>query len=244
MVSCHDPLDLDGHVRVLLEERGELLQRRLRRLVAPERGLVVLEVDRAVVVELPLAVVNVLVLGRRGRGLLLLRLEGRVGIGVDVTAGLDLAGRGRTELAAGQGGEGDSISDIGENSAIELFSVLTLDLSNSIGEGDLRNAVIDGALAFVNEVVTKQEGPLKHQVAIIAFGAPNQVTLEQSFSNNDSLLNAKLEQLRTSPMRGSTDLYGAYTLALSTVAPMGSPLTSKARDGPVVAKPRPALMAS
>ncbi len=125
-------------------------------------------------------------------------------------------------LPFGQGGEGDSISDIGENSAVELYSVLTLDLSNSIGEGELRDAVIDGAKAFVEEVVTKQTGVLRHNVAIVAFGSPTQVTLEQDFSSDDSALNAKLEELRGSPMRGSTDLYGAYMLALDTVALKGT----------------------
>src|SRR5690606_20185380 len=47
-------LDLDGYVGVELEKRLELLQRRLRALVVTQVGLVVLEVDDPLVVELAL----------------------------------------------------------------------------------------------------------------------------------------------------------------------------------------------
>jgi len=122
----------------------------------------------------------------------------------------------------GQGGEGDSVSGVGENSNIELYSVVVLDLSNSIFEAGAIDAVIDGAKAFVEATVTKPEAALKHRVALIAFGRPDRIILELAFTQDDKALVAKLEALRVSPPRGTTDLYGAYMLALKTVAAAGS----------------------
>ncbi len=124
--------------------------------------------------------------------------------------------------AFGAGNEGDSVSDVGANSTIELYSVLVLDMSNSIAVAGAQGAVIDGAKAFVTETVTKPKAELKHRVAIIAFGAPDAITLEQDFTQDDGALNAKLEELRASKPRGTTDLYGAYVKALKTVAAAGS----------------------
>jgi von Willebrand factor type A domain/FG-GAP-like repeat len=122
----------------------------------------------------------------------------------------------------GQGGEGDSVSGVGQNSNIELYSVLVLDLSNSIHDAGALDAVIDGARAFVKETVTTPPGNLKHNVAIIAFGRPSLVTLEADFTQDDTALNAKLEELREGPPRGTTDLYGAYQLALDIVSATGT----------------------
>jgi alpha-tubulin suppressor-like RCC1 family protein len=122
----------------------------------------------------------------------------------------------------GKGGEGDSASGVGENSNVELYSVLVLDFSNSIYEAGSVDAVVDGAEAFVDETVTKPQVGLKHRVAIIAFGRPDQITLEHDFSQDAPSLVATLEALRTAPPRGTTDLYDAYMLALDTVAAQGS----------------------
>lgn len=122
----------------------------------------------------------------------------------------------------GQGGEGDSVSNVGEDSNIELYSVLVLDLSNSIHAAGAIDSVIDGARAFVEETVTKPQAALKHRVAIIAFGRPDLVTLEQDFTQDDAALNTKLEELRVAPPRGTTDLYNAYMMAL---AKAGEPTT-------------------
>jgi uncharacterized protein YegL len=122
----------------------------------------------------------------------------------------------------GKGAEGDSVSDVGANLNLELYSVLLLDLSNSIYAAGAVDALIDGARAFVEETVTKPQGALKHQVAIIAFGRPELITLEQEFTQDDAALNAKLEQLRVAPPRGTTDLYDAYMMALDMLATVGS----------------------
>ena len=126
------------------------------------------------------------------------------------------------DVPFGKGGEGDSVSGIGENSNIELYSVLVLDLSNSIHDAGAVDSVIDGAKAFVQETVIKPQASLKHRVTIIAFGRPDQITIEQDFTQDDALLNAKLEALRVAPPRGTTDLYDAYMLALGHVAAAGS----------------------
>ena len=126
------------------------------------------------------------------------------------------------DVPFGKGGEGDSVSGIGENSNIKLYSVLVLDLSNSIHDAGAVDSVIDGAKAFVQETVIKPQASLKHRVTILAFGRPDQITIEQDFTQDDALLNTKLEALRVAPPRGTTDLYDAYMLALGHVAAAGS----------------------
>ncbi len=124
-------------------------------------------------------------------------------------------------LAFGKGGEGDSMSDVAENSSVELYSVVVLDMSDSIAKSGSLGAVVDGAKVFVEETVTKPKASLKHHVALIAFGAPAQITVEQDFTQDAAVLDAKLEALRNAPSRGTTDLYGAYMTALATVAAAG-----------------------
>jgi hypothetical protein len=123
----------------------------------------------------------------------------------------------------GSGNEGDSVSDLGPVSDVELFSVLVLDMSDSIFNAEAVNDVIDGALAYVDGVVTQPTPDFKHQVEIIAFGRPDLVEVIQPFTNDPDLLISVLEDLRNSESRGTTDLYGAYTLALEEVGLEGTP---------------------
>ncbi len=117
--------------------------------------------------------------------------------------------------------EGASASGIGLPSALELYSVLALDLSDSVVPS--ANDVIDAAEAFVSAVVTEAESRLKHRVAIYAFGSTANTELIQDFTNDATVLNARLEALRTAPGRGTTNLYGAYITALEHLAEQGSP---------------------
>ncbi len=121
----------------------------------------------------------------------------------------------------GQGNEGDSVSDVGVVDEVQLFSVLVLDMSDSIFNGGVVGDVVDGAQAFVQQVVTNAPAGFKHNVAIIAFGQPSLIELVQDFSQDPGTLNAALEALRTSESRGTTDLYEAYISGLNLVDSMG-----------------------
>ena len=73
----------------------------------------------------------------------------------------------------GTGMEGGGVSDIGVPTDFGLFSVLALDMSDSIFNSGSVNNVIDGALTFIKELVTDAPEGLKHKVALIAFGRPD-----------------------------------------------------------------------
>jgi hypothetical protein len=120
--------------------------------------------------------------------------------------------------AFGVGGEGGSVSDLAAPSNFTLMTVLALDMSDSIKNADAVDDVIDGAKRFVELLVTAPEDRLKHHVALIAFGRPEAVELVQDFTNSDVQLNAVLEDLRTQPSRGTTDLYGAYLKSLRVLS--------------------------
>jgi hypothetical protein len=135
-----------------------------------------------------------------------------------------------TGQAFNDSSEGGSAGGVGVESDIELFSVLLLDLSSSIynatntppGLGD--DHVIDGALEFVNQVVTLPAGNLKHQVALSAFGATANTEVLVNFTSNDATLISALEDLRTNGTpRGSTNLYGAYVDGIDLIESMGTP---------------------
>jgi len=115
--------------------------------------------------------------------------------------------------AFGLGGEGGSVSEVGVPSSFVLVTVLALDMSDSIHGAGSVDAVIDSAIQFVVQLVETPSGNLKHNVAIVAFGRPEVVEIIQDFTQDVGLLKQKLEALRTAPPRGSTDLYGAYSLA-------------------------------
>ncbi len=121
----------------------------------------------------------------------------------------------------GAGMEGSGVSDVGNPSNFALYSVLALDMSDSIFNAGAVDDVIDGALTFVEQLVTQPETGLKHEVALIAFGRPDTVEKILDFTSDSAVLVGKLEELRGSQSRGSTDLYGAYKLMLDEVENQG-----------------------
>lgn len=122
----------------------------------------------------------------------------------------------------GQGLEGGSVSDVGPPVNFGLYSVLALDMSDSIFNSGSADDVISGARAFIRLLVEDPEPQFKHRVALIALGRPEEVELVQSFSQDADALYETLDQLASSASRGSTDLYGAYMMALDVVEDGGA----------------------
>jgi hypothetical protein len=122
----------------------------------------------------------------------------------------------------GQGNEGDSVSSLGPPSNMEIYSALVLDMSDSIFEANLVDEVIDGARAYVKEVVENGDPAFPHEVVIIAFGRPELVEIIQPFTSDTDELYGALEVLRSSESRGTTDLYGAYLMGIDNLDLAGS----------------------
>ncbi len=123
----------------------------------------------------------------------------------------------------GSGQEGGAISDVGVVTEVQIYSVLVLDMSDSIFNAGVVDDVLDGAETFVNSVVVTADPNFKHNVAILAFGAPDQLEIVQDFTQDGSLLLSKLDELRSDTSRGTTDLYDAYTLGIQLVDAEGDP---------------------
>ena len=121
----------------------------------------------------------------------------------------------------GAGGEGGGVSDLGEPSDLGLYSVLALDMSDSIFNNDAVDSVVDGAKVFVQKLVTEPSDNLKHQVAILAFGSGSNTEWVTDFTNDDASLNETLENLRDAESKGGTDLYGSYMELLDKIDDAG-----------------------
>jgi len=121
----------------------------------------------------------------------------------------------------GSGSEGDAVSNVAPIDDVELYSVLALDFSSSIVNNGVVDDMIDGAIAYVHAVVTKPEAKFKHSVAIVVFGAPDETGILLEFTKDDATLKRELDDLRSSPSLGSTDLYGAYLGSLGYLLEQG-----------------------
>ena len=125
-------------------------------------------------------------------------------------------------FGAGEEGGGASAPDL--PSEFGLYSILVLDMSNSIFKNQAVNDVIDGAKVFVQKMVEEAPEELKQRVAIMVFGMPSKTQVVQDFTDDAEVLNAKLEELRASDSLGTTDLYGALTKGLNEVQAEGQGL--------------------
>jgi len=121
----------------------------------------------------------------------------------------------------GSGGEGGGASAPGVPSEFGLFSILALDMSDSIFNNNAVNDVIDGAKIFVQKMVIDPDRALRHKVALLVFGSTNETSVVLDFTDDAQALNTKLEELRTSTSLGTTNLYGAYMMALEEVCAQG-----------------------
>jgi len=122
----------------------------------------------------------------------------------------------------GQGGEGGGASAPDVPSEFGFYSILALDMSDSIFNNDALDSMIDGAHIFINKMVNEPVLELRHHVAILVFGRTDATKLVLAFTDDADALHAKLEELRGSQSLGSTNLYGAYMMALQQVMSVGS----------------------
>lgn len=113
----------------------------------------------------------------------------------------------------GAGLEGGSVSDLAVPSNYGLFSVLALDLSDSIFNSGALDQMVDGALAYLAAVEKTPAPSVRHEVALMVFGRPEAHALLVDFTHDFNRLRAELEALRRAKSLGSTDLYGAVAKA-------------------------------
>ena len=108
---------------------------------------------------------------------------------------------------------------LGEATNISFYTVLTLDVSESIRANLLVDVVIDAALAVVNSLLNGQSGS-NQQVAVYAFGRTGLSRTWVPFTGQYDLVEQGLENLRItakSESFGGTNLYNAYTESLNVV---------------------------
>ena len=122
----------------------------------------------------------------------------------------------------GAGLEGGSVSGLGLPSDYALHTVLALDMSESIHSSDSVDAMIDGALTFIERLREYSSEATHHELALTVFGRPDTFELLVDFTTNYDQLVDELELLRDGESRGSTDLYGAYAQAVDLVTSRGT----------------------
>ncbi len=104
----------------------------------------------------------------------------------------------------------------------EFYTVLAIDLSYSVVENDRLNDVLDGATAYINAMVTDQgKDDFKHNIALYVFGSTGSSELIQDFTKDEVRLLAAIDNLRSDPGRGSTNLYGAFMAGLDMLEAQG-----------------------
>ena len=119
-------------------------------------------------------------------------------------------------------GGGASAPDL--PSEFGFYTVLALDMSDSIFNNDAVDDVIAGAKIFVEQMVTNAPLNQKQKVAILVFGRTNAISIVQDFTSDDGLLNTTLDSLAARGSLGTTNLYGAYLEALTAVTARGTSL--------------------
>ena len=127
-------------------------------------------------------------------------------------------------LAFGDGEEGGGQSAADLPSEFGFYSILALDMSDSIFNNNAVDSVIDGAQVFVKKMVVEPEPDQKHQVALLVFGRTDTIQVVLAFTDDATALHNKLEELRGGESLGTTNLYGAYMKALKEVLDVGKDL--------------------
>lgn len=127
----------------------------------------------------------------------------------------------------GAGNEGESAADVGDVSAIDIFSVVALDLSDSIYDAGVDGDVIEAARAYVQATVVDADPGFRHNVIFLAIGRPEATEfLMSDFSQDANELFGVLEDARNAGSRGTTALYNAYLAGLNELEQRGDDSTS------------------
>jgi formylglycine-generating enzyme required for sulfatase activity len=121
----------------------------------------------------------------------------------------------------GAGGEGGGASAPSTPSEYGLYSMLVLDMSDSIFNASAVDQVLDGALLFVQKAVEQAPAGLKQNVGIMVFGRTAGTRVVQDFTADHALLYQQIDALRSGQSLGTTNLYGAYTMAIEEVLNQG-----------------------
>lgn len=117
------------------------------------------------------------------------------------------------------GDEAGSTSAPGIPADLELYTVLVLDVSNSIFGANAQALVRDVVLSFINTQVKEAAGPLKQRVAVITF--ENEVLTVQEFTQDAELLTEAITLAYGDEEGESTNLYGGYIAALELIDSVG-----------------------
>ncbi|HJL39805.1 MAG TPA: vWA domain-containing protein [Myxococcales bacterium LLY-WYZ-16_1] len=115
--------------------------------------------------------------------------------------------------------EGGGVFELGPAEDFSLYTVLALDMSSSMFQGDGQPArrALEGALAFIESMANHPTGP-RHQVAVYAFGSTSRSKRELSFRHvEDRSWAQALQGLLAEGSRGGTNLYGAHREAIRWV---------------------------
>lgn len=115
----------------------------------------------------------------------------------------------------GLGSEGDSVSNVGSTDNIQIYSIVALDLSDSIFAAGAQDDVINAAREFVSAVVAEPEEKFKHKVLFLPFGRPIDTVFMGDFSQDVNELNDRLDEAVDAGPRGTTALYNAYLAGLN-----------------------------
>ena len=118
------------------------------------------------------------------------------------------------------GSEGGSKPFLAEPTDFIFYTILTLDMSDSIFNNNAQDAVIQGAKTFLESIKGQLDGG-RHLVAIYAFGSSTASELWADFTSDFTTLTARLESLKAAGSRGGTNLYGAYLQAMELVRNKG-----------------------
>ena len=125
----------------------------------------------------------------------------------------------------GAAGEGGGTSAPDAPAEFGFYSVLALDMSDSIFNNGAVSDVVHGAKVFVKKLVKDAEPGVRHKVAILVFGRTDATEVVLDFTDDAAALDAKLDELQAMTKGlGTTNLYGAYELALDAVRDEGKDL--------------------
>lgn len=126
-----------------------------------------------------------------------------------------------TNVPFNDSSEGGSASAPGPSDEVRAYSILALDLSASIFAANAAQDVVSGALAYIDATLVNPAETVDHQIALLAFGSPDQLELISDFTSSPSDLQSALSGALAEGSRGTTDLYGAYIDAHMRIAQVG-----------------------
>ncbi len=113
--------------------------------------------------------------------------------------------------------EGDVAPVLTQEVDFESYSLLLLDMSDSIVASGSLEPMVGAARDLVHKLVSQGQ-----KVAIYRFAGPKYFAGSQNFTADESLLDGALETLSNSDGLGTTDLYGSISRAIDVLDGAGS----------------------